>query len=160
MQLIEKAKKGLTLPVTLPPELLPTGVDWKHTHTLSLFNSFPSHKHTNTQTHTHTNIHSLSVSDSVLLSATLKINSLPLSHTGASSQKDGVTGPSSSVSSAAANTPSRTGMTLEDKMRKNFDEGRQELERRRRALQEKQEREEAEKERKRRQEEEQRRAQE
>ena len=50
--------------------------------------------------------------------------------------------------------------TLEDKMRENFDAGRQELERRRRAIQEKQEREEAERERKRRQEAEQKRKQE
>jgi hypothetical protein len=103
VHLIEKAKKGLTLPITLPPELLPTGPP--------------------------------------------------------SSKKDGVTGPPSSVSSAAS-TPSRTAMTLEEKKRLNFDAGRQELDRRRRALQEKQEREEAEKERKRRQEVEQRRAQE
>lgn len=50
--------------------------------------------------------------------------------------------------------------TFEDKRKENFDAGKQELERRRRAIQEKQEKEEAEKEKKRKQEEEQKRQQE
>jgi hypothetical protein len=100
MHLVEKARKGLTIPVTLPPELLPSG---------------------------------------------------------ASSQSEGS---DSKPSPSPASTPSRTPMTFEDKKKENFDAGRQELERRRRALQERQEREEAEKERKRRQEEEQHRQQE
>lgn len=62
--------------------------------------------------------------------------------------------------------PSSTSMipeqpkTFEDKRKENFDAGKQELERRRRAIQEKQEKEEAEKEKKRKQEEEQKRQQE
>lgn len=93
MHLIEKAKKGLSLPTTLPVELLPSG------------------KTTSDQ---------------------------PLS---------------------APLVPEQP-KTFEDKRKENFDAGKQELERRRRAIQEKQEKEEAEKEKRRKQEEEQKRQQE
>ena len=67
-----------------------------------------------------------------------------------------MTTPTSATISGLTSTPK----TFEDKKKENFDAGRQELERRRRAIQEKLEKEEAEKEKKRRQEEEQRRQQE
>ena len=72
-------------------------------------------------------------------------------------QTDQLSSSSTSVSTSGALEQPKT---FEDKRKENFDAGKQELERRRRAIQEKLEKEEAEKERKRKQEEEQRRQQE